>query len=140
MKLIIAGGRDLSVSFNFIKGIFTHYKIPIEGITEIVHGDASGIDHCGKMFAGMLSIPCKAFPYKTELGKAGGPVRNAEMAEYAQMSVGGGGLLLIWNAHSKGSASMKFEARNRNLPVWEVILCNPPAQRLLVTKKEKANE
>ena len=123
MKLIIAGSRHLRVSYNFLKGICTTYGIPIKKVTEIVCGEAEGIDTCGRRFAEKLGINVKSFPYLSDLGKAGGPIRNKKMAEY------GGGLLLIWNSHSKGSANMKFEARQRELPIWEVILCNPATKR-----------
>lgn len=119
MKLIIAGSRHLRVSFNFIKGLLITQDIPIEKIQEIVQGEAQGIDHCAKMFAMKAGIPHKPFPYKSELGKAGGPVRNAEMAEYADA------LLLIWDGVSRGSKNMKFEARKRNIPVFEIILHSP---------------
>ena len=62
------------------------------------------------------------------VGKAGGPVRNAAMAEYGES------LLLIWNCYSRGSASMKTEAVKRGLPIWEVILPNPPSQKRLKEK------
>ena len=116
MKLIIAGSRHLRVSYNFIKGILITHEIPIGAIKEIVQGEADGIDYCGKMFAVKSDIPYKSFPYRSELGKAGGPVRNREMAEY------GDALLLIWDGQSRGSMNMKFEARKRNLPVFECIL------------------
>lgn len=116
MKLIIAGGRDMRVSYNFILSLLTYYEIKLDQITEIVQGEAAGIDYCGKMFALKANIPFKSFPYKSELGKAGGPVRNAEMAEYADA------LLLIWDGNSRGSNSMKSQARSRNLFIMENIL------------------
>ena len=129
MKLIIAGGRDLKISINFLKGIMVAYGINLEDITEVVCGEASGVDTAGKQFANRFGIPVKSFPYKSDLGKAGGPARNREMAEYADA------LLLIWNCHSRGSANMKMEANVRGLPVWEVILSNPPAKKLLKERR-----
>lgn len=119
MKLIIAGGRDMRVSLNFIKSKLVFFEIPIETLTEIVEGDALGIDYCGRRFAQEMGIPYKTFPYKKELGKAGGPARNREMADYADA------LMLIWDGMSKGSANMKFEARKRELPIFETILSSP---------------
>lgn len=49
-------------------------------------------------------------------GKAAGPIRNKQMAEYADA------LLLIWDGESKGSASMKNEMLKLNKPVYEVII------------------
>ena len=49
-------------------------------------------------------------------GKAAGPIRNAQMAKYADA------LLLIWDWKSKGSANMKQEMFKLNKPVYEVII------------------
>lgn len=118
----------MHVSFNFLKGVITHYGIPIKEVTEIVCGEADGIDTCGRKFAERLGIPVKSFPYRSDLGKAGGPVRNKAMADYAD------GLLLLWNNFSKGSSNMLSEANFRELPVWEVVLRNKPAKRDLKAK------
>ena len=122
MKLIIAGSRNLRVSYNFIKSKFVFFEIPLDHVDEIVTGKAHGIDFCGEQFAIKERIPHKGFPYKPGLGRAGGPVRNREMAEYVK---GRGALLLIWDGVSKGSASMKFEAKRLFIPVFEVILHRP---------------
>lgn len=119
MKLIIAGSRHMRVSFNFIKGLLIAHEVPLDSIELVIQGEAQGIDFCAKMFAQKMGIPTKGCPYKSELGKAGGPVRNAEMAEQ------GDALLLIWDGNSKGSNNMKFEARKRGLPVFECILHGP---------------
>lgn len=119
MKLIIAGSRHLRVSYNFIKSKLVFFEIPLESIDCIIEGEAPGIDYCAKMFAEKIGIPYEKYPYRSELGKRGGPVRNAEMAE------AGDALLLIWDGVSKGSNNMKFEARKRGLPIFEVILHSP---------------
>ncbi len=66
-----------------------------------------------KDFGGFL----KEFPPDWEKhGKAAGPIRNKEMAEYADA------LLLIWDGKSRGSASMKKEMEKLEKPIYEVIL------------------
>lgn len=129
MKLIIAGGRDLKISLNFLKGILAAYELDYNKISEIVCGEATGVDTAGKRFGHRLNIPVKSFPYESDKGKAGGPIRNRKMAEY------GDALLLIWNCHSRGSANMKSEAQKQGLPIWEVILTNPPSQKMLKEKE-----
>lgn len=120
MKLIIAGGRDLFVSQNFIHEVYNHFNITDVAAAspeEIVSGGASGVDRCGEAFAANFSIPVKTFPAEWHiLGPKAGPVRNAQMAEYADA------LLLIWNGESRGSANMKFQMQRLKKPVYEVIL------------------
>ena len=123
MKLIIAGSRDLNIANSFIRAILRHYNIYYD-LKEIVSGGASGIDSCGEAFVKdeneCLTVPnttLKQFLANWEThGKAAGPIRNKEMAEYADA------LLLIWDGKSRGSASMKKEMQKLNKPIYEVIL------------------
>lgn len=114
MKLIIAGGRDiLHLSTNFIEDLLKLHINPYE----IVSGGANGIDMLGEEYANKKRLPIKRFlPDWNTYGRRAGPLRNAEMAEYAD------GLLLIWNGWSPGSASMKKEILKRNKFIREVIL------------------
>lgn len=125
MKLIIAGSSHLRVSFNFLKGICSTYGIPIDKVTEIVCGESDGIDTCGRKFGERLGINIKSFTCPDHLGKPDRHFHNVERVKY------GDGLILIWNAHSTGAANLKFVARQKGIPIWEVILANPP------TKKEQ---
>ena len=120
MKLIIAGSRDLWVTslwldhtlVNFVPGYDS-----TETISEIVSGGAMGVDSCGELYASDHGLPIKRFdPAWAIHGKAAGPIRNREMAEYADA------LFLIWNGESKGSASMKREMQKLGKPIYEVIL------------------
>jgi hypothetical protein len=119
MKLIIAGSRNMFVHPEFINevcsvsGIYGNYLIK-----EIVSGCAEGIDNSGEEFAfwnGNIQVK-RFYADWEEYGKAAGPIRNKEMAEYADT------LLLIWDGESKGSANMKKEMLALNKPVYEVIL------------------
>lgn len=58
-----------------------------------------------------MGIHVEPFPYPDGYGRAGGPIRNAKMAEY------GDALLLIWDGKSRGSQSMLREATKRKLRV-----------------------
>lgn len=139
LNLIIAGSRHLRVSFNFIMSKLVFFELDIQDVASIYTGEAPGIDYCGKMFAAQTHKPHRRFPYKSELGKAGGPVRNAEMADAANVN-GKAILLLIWDGNSRGSNNMKFEARKRGIPVMEVILRRPlqaDMKRLDIYKKPK---
>ena len=128
MKLIIAGGRDLSVLPAQI-----HAKLYAQNVvvTQVVSGacgladeadtrTAKGIDGCGEDWAKLLGLPVKRFPAKfKELGLKAGPIRNKQMAEYADA------LLLIWDGESRGSTSMKREMEKLGKPIYEVVLKVP---------------
>lgn len=114
MKLIIAGSRTLRPSFDFI--LSSIKMLGICDIEQIVSGGAEGVDSEAEHFASHMDVSFELFPYREEFGKAGGPIRNAEMAEY------GDELLLIWNGTSRGSANMLTEMKKRGKPVYEIIL------------------
>lgn len=121
MRIIIAGGRDLYVDSSFIDGALNHFGIPDPEIPlspdEIVSGGARGIDSCGEEYAKELDVPVKKFPADWDrLGLKAGPVRNAQMAEYADV------LLLIWDGESRGSANMKNQMQRLKKPVYEIVL------------------
>jgi len=108
MKTIIAGGRTL-VDPSLVEGAMaTCPWTP----TEIVSGGASGVDGLGEAWATSNNIPIQRFPAQWKKhGRAAGPIRNREMAEYAEA------LVAIWDGKSKGTKSMIGEARKRDLVV-----------------------
>jgi hypothetical protein len=111
MKLIVAGTRtfnDYSLLEKFISKI--EWKI-----TEIVSGGAPGADTMAIMYAKENNIPYKLFPalwdkYK----KAAGPMRNKQMAEYADA------LLCFWDGVSPGTKNMIEMAKTYNLKYYIV--------------------
>jgi hypothetical protein len=85
-------------------------------ITEVVCGLAKGADIFGKKWAICdAKIPVKDFPadWSTH-GKAAGPIRNGEMADYAD-----GLIIFIWDG-SRGSANMLEQMKQRNKPFLSV--------------------
>lgn len=114
MKLIIAGTRTIEKSAYQIQGAMSLFHIfP----TEIVSGGASGIDQAGEAYAELHGRPIKRFLADwAKHGRSAGPIRNKEMAEYADA------LLLIWNGESNGSRNMKANMDGRNKPIYEVII------------------
>lgn len=97
MKVIIAGCRDWEASRGRIDE-----AVEASGfdVTELVCGMATGIDTSGRLWAEYEGIPIKPFPYLKQYGRAGGPIRNAQMAEYADA------LIAFWDGKSKGTLNM----------------------------------
>lgn len=120
MKLIIAGSRTLKPSFGFIRSCI--HMLDIRPVDEVVCGMAEGVDLEGQHYASHQELSIKEFPADWKKhGKAAGPIRNKEMAKYADA------LLLIWDGESRGSANMKKEMQKYRKPIYEVILKNETA-------------
>lgn len=114
MKVIIAGGRDITIQ-ELVDETVAEFQATIGEITEVVCGGATGVDTLGKRWAESRRIPVKTFPAEwNKHGAAAGPIRNREMAKYADA------LILVWDGKSRGSASMKREAQ-RHLPGLKII-------------------
>lgn len=120
MKLIIAGSRKANYSKTAILTELNKNGIYTTDIIEIVSGGADGIDKSGEIFASECTYPLKKFPADwAKHGRAAGPIRNRQMAQYADA------LLLIWDGKSPGSKSMKAEMTKLKKPVYEVIVSLP---------------
>jgi hypothetical protein len=111
MKVIIAGSRY----FDNVDTVIQAIQLSKFEITEVVCGCADGVDGIGERWAESQGIPVKRFPADWSLGLKAGPMRNAQMAAYADA------LILVWDTRSKGSASMKREAKKRGIPVFELV-------------------
>jgi len=111
MKVIIAGPRDREADFYAIN---TAYIESGFDITELVCGMASGIDSCAHSWATNYSkIPIMEFPAKwKQLGRSAGPLRNIQMAEYADA------LIALWDGESRGTGHMIKTAKKRGLEVF----------------------
>lgn len=123
MKLIIAGGRDYSLSEDDIE--FLDSLLP--NVTEVVSGGARGADAGGEQWAkshGMtpkvfeadwkdLSEPCvlRYNRYGKPYNAIAGNKRNIRMAEYADA--------LVLFPGGKGTANMYQEAKKRGLVIYD---------------------
>lgn len=117
MKLIIAGGRGYCIGE---AGFAWLDKIP--NVTEVVSGGAAGADSGGEEWARRNGIPIKRFLAEWKVhGRAAGPMRNREMAEYAHaVALFPGG---------KGTASMEREAERAGLEIFK--WCEDKLPRLI---------
>lgn len=115
MKVIIAGSRHMPFSaYPLIAQAIERCK-PVFEVTEVVCGEAAGADTYGKKWAYHNKIPVKSFPADWETyGKGAGPIRNRQMAEYADALI-----VFIWDG-SRGSANMLKTMQNLNKPCYVV--------------------
>jgi len=106
MKLIIAGGRDYKMTPDDWKKLD---EIPV---TEVVSGCASGADKGGEYYAEQRGLLVAKFPADWNAnGRAAGPIRNREMAGYADaVALFKGG---------RGSASMRQEAERAGIEIFD---------------------
>lgn len=117
-RVIIAGSREFPIPFNLVfvtsavedalacLGISTYDNI------EIVSGTARGADRMGEEWANLYGVNVKQFPADWDKhGKAAGPIRNAEMAEYGDV------LIAFWDGESRGTKGMIDLAKKKGLKV-----------------------
>lgn len=115
MKVIIAGSRHITDFEKVCNAIEASGWASI--IKEVVCGMASGVDEQGHFWARQRGLSVKEFfPKWGEHGSAAGPIRNMEMAKYADA------LILVWDGESRGSRSMKGCAQACGIPIYEVVV------------------
>jgi hypothetical protein len=67
----------------------------------VVSGGAPGVDTLAERWAEQHDIPVTGFPAEwSRYGKKAGPIRNKEMAGYAE------GLVAVWDGRSRGTKDM----------------------------------
>jgi len=114
MKVIVAGTRtitDTALVAEAIQASRFH-------ITELVSGHCHGVDQLGEAWAAENRIPVKLFPFRSDLGKAGGPIRNTQMAKYADA------LIAVWDGKSRGTADMVRKAFKYGCHVYQLRITN----------------
>jgi hypothetical protein len=116
MRIIIAGDRHFT-NKQYIYAVIAKAGFPI---TEVVSGGAKGVDTIGEMYALEHGIPLKRFPVNWNVyGKAAGPIRNQQMANYAD------GLIAFLAPGSKGTKNMIETATKKGLPVKVCDITKP---------------
>lgn len=108
MKVIIAGSRTFTNSPELFK--FCDLILSSHDEIEVVSGGASGPDKFGEMWAERSEHKVTVMPAEwNKHGKSAGPIRNQEMAEYADA------LIAFWDGESRGTKNMIEEARKKKL-------------------------
>ena len=97
MKVIIAGSRQIDDE-ELVHSIIEQTGLQI---TEVVSGNAKGVDTFGQHYAQKHGVAIVRFaPEWKRYKKAAGPIRNRQMAEYADA------LIAIPDKNSKGTWDM----------------------------------
>ena len=108
-RTIIAGSRTVE-SIELVERAIEASGLRI---TEVVSGCAAGADLFGEQWAKAKMIPIKRFPADwRKHGKSAGPIRNRQMADYADQ------LIAVWDGVSRGTADMIERARYNGLVVY----------------------
>ena len=108
MKVIIAGSRNIATP-DALRDALADSGFDV---SEVVSGGARGVDQLGEWWAAHEGLPVKVFKADWKKhGRAAGPIRNRQMAEYADA------LLAIWDGESPGTKNMIEEAQKRGLKV-----------------------
>ena len=110
MKLIIAGGREYTFRpQDYDRLDQLRHEITI---TEVVCGGATGADAQGKLWAESYGIPVRVFEADWKrYGLRAGPLRNIEMAAYADA-------LALFPGGS-GTENMLKQARKAGLRIFD---------------------
>ena len=119
MKLIIAGSRHIDTRLAYQKLLL--HQSHIENIFKLnkdfdhiewVSGACKGPDQV-PFLAGYKNVTVFA-PKWVKHGRRAGPIRNEEMAKYAD------GLILIWDGNSSGSKNMLENMLNLHKPIYSI--------------------
>ena len=124
MKVIVAGSRSIQSYTDVENGI---RESGFE-ITELVSGHQPGayndegvwvatVDKLGELWAKVHQIKTTLFPADwAKHGKAAGPIRNREMAQFAHA------LVCVYDGESRGTANMIEEMHKLGKPVYIKIV------------------
>jgi hypothetical protein len=113
VKTILAGSRSIGDM-----GCL-HEAIRAAGfeITEVVCGEARGVDAMGRWWATQNKVPVASFPARwNEEGLRAGFTRNTRMARYADA------LIALWDGRSHGTAHMIAMAVALGLKVYVYLV------------------
>ena len=105
--------RDITNFWEIVPYIQEGFEyLGIDSAPEIVSGGANGVDKIGECLAEFCAYDLKKFPANwNKHKKAAGPIRNKEMAEYADCAI------VIHNG-SRGSLNMIEQMNKLEKPVF----------------------
>lgn len=112
-KVIVAGSRHFNDYKRMKKDLdYLLSRRAREETIEIVSGGCRGADACGERYAHEMGYSLAVFPANWDkFGKLAGPIRNHQMATYADA------LVAYCAPGSRGTSSMIHEAKKAGLRV-----------------------
>lgn len=118
MKIIVTGGRhskERELVWTFLDNLY--HRINEDGPPEeltVVQGGATGVDRHAREWCASRGVAYVNYPYPSELGRSGGPIRNRRMAEEQRPD------MVVAFPGGAGTASMVSIARELGIRVIEV--------------------
>ncbi len=112
MKVIVAGSRSVK-DLPVVERVIAASGFEI---TELVSGNAAGVDLLGEVWAIVRGKAIKRFPANWSLGMTAGFQRNQLMAEYAEA------LVAVWDGKSNGTRDMIDRATKMGLKVYVEVV------------------
>ena len=110
MKIIVAGSREFK-DYEMLKNKLDKLLINQKEI-QIVSGGCRGADELGERYAKEKGYSLKVFKADwNKYGKKAGPLRNRQMAKYAD------GLVAFYKEGSRGTKNMIEEANEKGLKI-----------------------
>lgn len=97
MKLLVCGSRTITDKEYIYRCIMDAIKISTFPITQIIEGNADGVDKGAGFYAIERAIKLETFPPDWSLGKGAGYIRNKEMVDVCDKGIA------IWDGISKGT-------------------------------------
>lgn len=116
MIVIVCGGRDFRPTPGHEAALVALFKLLDPAV--VIHGMARGADSWAAGIASRLGIRVKGFPYLSQHGKAGGHMRNRQMAEFA--SAYRGRAVCVALPGGSGTASMVRYAAGHKLGIIDL--------------------
>lgn len=112
MKTIICGSRDI-YDYDIVKSAIEESGF---SITEVVSGDARGVDRLGDRWGRENGVAVTVMPADWDrYGKRAGFERNKQMVEYVAPD---GGVIAVWDGVSKGTKSTIDLAKRYGLKLF----------------------
>lgn len=110
MKICIAGGRDFD-NYDVLARVVDQVIAELPAPITIVSGKAKGADSLGERYAQERGLDVLLFPADWKKhGRGAGPIRNAQMADEADM------LIAFWDRSSRGTKNMIGQMQRRGKP------------------------
>lgn len=114
MRIIVTGGRhsqEVKLVWDYLDRLLD--ALPLRNLT-VIQGGATGVDKHARDWCMKHDVDFENYPYASEYGRAGGPIRNERML------VRGKPDLVVAFPGNKGTANMVKQARARGVKVVEI--------------------